>query len=279
MKHACVIGWPVAHSRSPLIHGYWLSHYGIKGTYERIAVPTGSLARFVDRIRSGEFTGCNVTLPHKEAVAAFLDTLTPQAMASGSVNTIYREGKSLVGTSTDGQGFAESVMAKLGDFTWTGKRALVLGAGGSARAIIAHLLERGVLSVYVWNRTAARAIKLSSHFGTHVSAIAKVELESAANASDIIINTTSAELGGGAILEFPFDRLSSTKVFADIVYIPLVTPFLRSAESHGHAVVSGLGMLLHQAVPGFQKWFGVRAEVTPELYQLVAGDIEKGNGT
>jgi shikimate dehydrogenase len=276
MKKACVIGWPIGHSRSPLIHNYWLSRYGIPGVYERIAVAPADLEKFFVRIRVGEFIGCNITLPHKEAAIAYLDQVEGEAQISRSVNTIYREGTSLVGTSTDGMGFADNVAATLKSFTWAGQKVLILGAGGSARAIIAGLLQREVREIRVWNRTTQRAEALSQQLGRKVSAVGGNVLFDTARKADVIINTTSAGFSGTPPLDFPFDKISEKKIVADIVYVPLVTSFLQQAKAAGHFIVPGLGMLLHQAVPGFEKWFGYRPEVTQELHDLVARDIEKG---
>jgi shikimate dehydrogenase len=277
MKKACVIGWPISHSRSPLIHNYWIQRYGISGSYERIAVAPADLEKFFSRIRSVEFVGCNITLPHKEAALAFADRLEEEARISGSVNTIYWQADKLVGTSTDGMGFAENVTTTVENFTWANQKVLVLGAGGSARAIIAELLRRGVKKVAVWNRTAQRAEALSQQLGEKVSAVNWDVIVDAARMADVIINTTSASLAGTPSLEFPFRQISERKIVADIVYVPLVTPFLQQARTKGHVIVPGLGMLLHQAVPGFEKWFGYRPEVTGELHDLVARDIEKGH--
>jgi shikimate dehydrogenase len=276
MKKACVIGSPISHSRSPLIHNYWLSRYGIAGSYERIAVAPADLEKFFARIRSGEFIGCNITLPHKESAIAYLDQVEEEARISGSVNTIYWEGTDLVGTSTDGMGFADNVTATVKGFAWAGQKVLVLGAGGSARAIIAGLLQRKVREIRVWNRTEQRAETLSQQFGEEVSAVNRDALVDAARKADVIINTTSAGFAGTPPLDFPFDEISQRKVVADIVYVPLITSFLQQARACGHIIVPGLGMLLHQAVPGFEKWFGHRPEVTQELHDLVARDIEKG---
>jgi shikimate dehydrogenase len=276
MKKACVIGWPISHSRSPLIHNYWLQCYGILGGYERVAVAPADLEGLFSRIRSGEFAGCNITLPHKESAIAYLDRVEDEARISGSVNTIYWEGTDLVGTTTDAMGFADNVAATVKDFSWAGRKVLVLGAGGSARAIIAGLLRRGVAEVRVWNRTAQRAETLSQQFGKKVSAVNGDALVDAAREADVIINTTSAGFSGTPLLKFPFGAISEIKIVADIVYVPLVTPFLQQAKIHGHIIVPGLGMLLYQAVLGFEKWFGHRPEVTQELYDLVARDIEEG---
>lgn len=278
MKKACVIGWPISHSRSPLIHNHWLQRYSIAGSYERIAVAPVDLEKFFVRIRSGEFVGCNITLPHKESAIAHLDRVEDEARISGSVNTVYWEGKDLVGTSTDAMGFADNVTATVKGFAWAGRKVLVLGAGGSARAIIAGLLQREVAEARVWNRTAQRAEVLSQQLGKKVSAVNTDALVGAAWDADVIINTTSAGFSGTPQLDFPFGAISERKIVADIVYVPLVTPFLQQAKTHGHIIVPGLGMLLYQAVLGFEKWFGRRPEVTGELHDLVAHDIEKGHG-
>jgi shikimate dehydrogenase len=276
MTKACVIGSPIAHSRSPLIHGYWLKLHGIDGSYERMAVPPEDLGAFFQRLRAGEFVGCNVTLPHKETALAFPARLTAEASGAGSLNTIYLEGKELVGTSTDGSGLADSIAADLAGFSWAGKSVLLLGAGGSARAIAAALINREVATISVWNRTTARAQAMSQWFSGMVEPVEWDAILGAADVADVIVNTTSAGFSGTPELEFPFHRMAAPKVVADIVYVPLVTGFLQAAKASGHIIVPGLGMLLHQAVPGFEKWFGRRPEVTQELYDLVARDIEKG---
>ena len=225
-------------------------------------------------MRSHEFCGCNVTLPHKESVAQFLDNVLPEARDAGSINTIYWENGQLCGTSTDGAGFVANVEERASYFKWSGSNVLVLGAGGSARAIIAGMLKRGVDLVYLWNRSAARAEALHEAFGDRVRPVSNAELLNASRRSDLVINTTSAGVGNTDTLEFDFHTVKPEAVVADIVYVPLITPFLSAAKARGHIIVPGLGMLLHQAVDGFEKWFGVRPAVTDELYSLVARDIE-----
>ncbi len=259
-----------------MIHNYWLQRYGIAGSYERIAVAPADLEKFFARIRNGEFVGCNITLPHKETTLVHLDRVEDEARISGSVNTIYWEGTNLVGTSTDGTGFADNVTATVKGFAWAGQKVLVLGAGGSARAVMAGLLRRKVEGVTVWNRTAQRAEALSQQFGEKVSAVAGDALIDAARIADVIVNTTSAGFSGTPQLDFPFKEISQKKIVSDIVYVPLVTPILQQAKAYGHTIVPGLGMLLYQAVLGFEKWFGRRPEVTQELHDLVARDIEEG---
>jgi shikimate dehydrogenase len=274
MIKASVIGWPIAHSRSPLIHGHWLKQHGIDGSYEKIPVAPENLETFLQTLRSGAYVGTNVTIPHKEAAMAFVDDADDSVRRIGSLNTIWRENGKLRATSTDGYGFVTNVNATLAGFRWDSSVATVLGAGGSARAIIYEMLQNAVERIHVCNRTFSRAQHLAAFFGPRVHAVQVEHLTSVLSDTDIFINTTAAGLNGELGFEISWGSLKPESVVADIVYTPLVTPFLRSAEQRGHAVVPGLGMLLHQAVPGFQHWFGVRPTVTRDLHDLVARDID-----
>jgi shikimate dehydrogenase len=274
MIKASVIGWPIAHSRSPLIHGYWLKQHGIDGAYEKIAVEPEGLPAFLATLRHGQHVGTNVTLPHKETALAHIDVPDERVQRIGALNTIWREGDKLHATSTDGVGFVENVKAEIPGFGWRGKSVTILGAGGSTRALVDEMLRQGVAAITIWNRTHSRAEVLAASFGTHVSAVVSADLAKTLGRIDLLVNTTSAGVKGDLELALPWTSLAAGAVVADIVYTPLVTDFLRKAAARDHVIVPGLGMLLHQAVIGFERWFGVRPQVTPALYDLVARDID-----
>jgi shikimate dehydrogenase len=274
MIKASVIGWPISHSRSPLIHGYWLKQMGIHGAYEKHAVTPDDLGEFLQGLRQGTHVGTNVTLPHKETALAYVDEPDDRVRRIGALNTIWREAGELHATSTDGPGFFANLTQTLPDFRLGEQPVTILGAGGSARAIIDELLRQGVDRIFLVNRTFARAESLAQHFGPCVTAIKTSDLPNALGQSGLLINTTSAGLADQAEMFLPWVNLEPTAVVADIVYTPLITPFLQAATAHGHAIVPGLGMLLHQAVVGFEKWFGQRPIVTKALHDLVARDID-----
>jgi shikimate dehydrogenase len=274
MIEACVIGWPISHSRSPLIHGYWLKQHGIDGHYSKQAVTPAGLQDFISSLRHGQRVGANVTLPHKEAALQFVDEADDRARRIGALNTIWREDEKLHATSTDGAGFLANLRQTVPDFAVENAPVTILGAGGSARAIVDELLRTGVDRVSIHNRTISRAEALADHFGSRVRALADNELRTALTEAGLLVNTTSAGMNTEGELAIPWDKLSDRAVVADIVYTPLLTPFLVTARSRGHAIVPGLGMLLHQAVVGFEKWFGVFPAVTKDLHDLVARDID-----
>lgn len=274
-KRACVIGWPIAHSRSPMIHGWWLQRYGIAGTYTREPVRPEELAGFLGHLAQRGFVGCNVTIPHKEEAFRLADRRLAAAQAIGAANTLWLEGDTLVADSTDGEGFMANLKATAPGFTAEGRPVAVLGAGGAARSIVHALLEDGAAEVRIINRTLARAEALTAHFGSRVSPIVWDEKERACRDAALVVNTTSLGMTGQAPLDFDVAGLAEGTVVADIVYVPLLTPLLAAARARGLPIVDGLGMLLHQAVPGFARWFGVRPEVTPELRALIVADLEK----
>lgn len=272
-RRACVIGWPVAHSRSPLIHGYWLKHYGIEGAYGREAVLPEDLAGFLGRLASLGFAGCNVTLPHKEAAYRLVEVQDQTTRRIEAVNTVYVEGDRLIGINTDAYGFVAHLRSVLPDWRGSGADVLVLGAGGAARAIIAGLLGAGVGRVVIANRTEARGRALARHFGDRVTPIAWAAIPEHLGRCDLLVNTTLLGMTGQPPLDISLDGLRSGAVVADIVYAPLETGLLSQARRRGHPVVDGLGMLLHQAVPGFERWFGVRPRVTAALRDAVLADL------
>ena len=274
MIKASVIGWPIQHSRSPLIHGYWLKKHGINGSYDKQAVAPDALESFIQTLRDGEHVGTNVTLPHKEAALPFIDEADDRVRRIGALNTIWRDSSKLLATSTDGPGFLANVQQTQPQFEIAKGPVTILGAGGSTRAIIDELLRTGVDRIFIHNRTYSRAEALAQHFGAKVHSVAPAKLTKALAETGLLVNSTSAGMTGQDQLDFSWDSLAPNAVVADIVYTPLITPFLLEAQSRGHAIIPGLGMLLHQAVVGFEKWFGVRPEVTQDLYDLVARDID-----
>lgn len=276
MMKACVIGWPISHSRSPLIHGYWLKQLGIDGSYTRQPVEPASLANFVHGLGKAGYVGCNVTIPHKEAVFELVTRADDTTERLGAVNTVYlRDGK-LLGTNTDGEGFINSLRQSVPGLKLANQRAMVLGAGGASLAVVNAILEQGASQVALANRTMERAEQLRRRFGSRVCPIAWHAAADQLGDVSLLVNTTSLGMNGQPELEFSLSQLPQNAVVTDIVYTPLRTRLLDEAAARGNAVVEGLGMLLHQAVRGFSLWFGAMPEVTPELHDLVARDIDPG---
>lgn len=268
-----VIGHPIAHSRSPLIHGTWIAEHGLDGSYERIDVAPDGLERFVAALRDGAFAGGNVTVPHKEAVLPLLDHLSETARAMGAVNTIWREGGRLHGDNTDAAGFLGHLDASLPGWDRQAQTALLLGAGGAARAIAHGLKQRGLGRIILANRNLERAQELARLLGPPVTAAAWQERDMLVAEADLIINTTSLGMKGQPPLELDLASMKPGTIVDDIVYVPLKTALLEAAERRGARTVDGLGMLLHQAVPGFARWFGVTPIVTPALRAVLEADI------
>lgn len=276
MTKACVIGWPISHSRSPLIHGYWLRKYGIDGVYTRQPVPPQELEHFIGGLIHSGFAGCNCTIPHKEAVFRLVHVADDYTRKVAAVNTVYARDGRLFGANTDGEGFLASLAMHCDIHGLKNQNILILGAGGAALAIAGALQQWGLANIAIANRTPERVSALRQRLG---GTITEVEWKYAAAAlSDcaLLINTTSLGMAGQQSLDLDLDRLPPTAVVADIVYVPLLTPLLRTAKGRGNTIVPGLGMLLNQAVRGFELWFGLRPEVTDELYDLVARDVDPG---
>ena len=272
-----VAGSPVAHSRSPLIHGFWLDAHGLDATYERIETKPGDLVQLMERVRSGEFLGGNLTVPLKEAVLPHLDRLTPAALAMGAVNTVFMQDGYLTGANTDVPGFFASLDQAVAGWDAQPRKVLLIGAGGAARAILHGLGERNISLVTIANRSRERAEALLPPHGSSPLAryvVAEWPLtEAVLDNHDVIINATSLGMAGQPALELAWpDRLAGTIVI-DIVYVPLVTPFLDEAAKRGAITVDGLGMLLHQASLAFVHWFGIRPVVTPALRSLIEADL------
>jgi shikimate dehydrogenase len=270
--NAFVIGHPIAHSRSPLIHGYWLKSHGIDGCYQPIDVAPETLKDFIARLKQGEFAGGNVTIPHKQAVLPFCDALDEAAVRAGAVNTLVVTSRGLEGRNTDLYGFVANLDEKIPGWDKTGS-AIVLGAGGAARAVIAGLLERGLRQIVVLNRTESSAQALAATFGPTVVPAGLDAFGDHAPKAGLLINTTAVGMHGSAFNNLALEALPKTALVTDIVYTPLETPLLGAARACGLRTADGLGMLLHQAVPGFEAWFGIRPEVTPELRTLVERDL------
>jgi len=270
---ACLIGWPAAHSRSPLIHHYWLRTLGIEGGYSIEAVPPEGFAEFVLHLSTHGFVGANVTIPHKERALA-LSMPDARARAVGAANTLWYDGDELRSTNTDIEGFINNLDASAQGWDAV-EDALVLGAGGSARAVVFGLIERGIQRVHLANRTVGRARVLADQFGANVHPVSWDAIGDLLPRAGLLVNTTSLGMHGQPALEVDAGLLPSNAVVADLVYVPLETPLLAAAQARGLRTADGLGMLLHQAVRGFELWFGQRPEVTSELRDLVEADLTK----
>jgi shikimate dehydrogenase len=276
MKHACVIGWPVEHSRSPLLHGYWLKKYGIDGTYTKRAVAPEAVADFLQSLRANGYVGCNVTVPHKAAAFSAADEREDSAKAVSAANTLWLSDGKLVAANTDTYGYMTNLSQQAPGWDRRDAPVSILGAGGAARAIVFGFLDAGVSEIRVFNRTRARAETLAQQFGSCVKVFDWSQREAGSRDSAVLVNTTTIGMNGAGTLDLDLAGFDPECVVSDIVYVPLETELLRKAKSQGLRTVDGLGMLLHQGVPGFEKWFGVRPEVTDELRNLIVGDIEGG---
>ncbi|WP_112661955.1 shikimate dehydrogenase [Microvirga flavescens] len=279
MKKAFVVGHPIKHSRSPLIHGYWLKQHGLEGSYERIDVPPAEFADFLKSFASKGYAGGNVTIPHKEAAFAGVEKRTARAERLKAVNTLWVEDGVLWGDNTDVLGFMAHLDQSLGQgWEQTVETALVIGAGGAARAIVAGLQDRPIARILIANRTFEKAEELVRDLrmegGAVLQALPWEDLARAVAEAGLIVNTTSLGMAGQPPLDIDLSTAPKNAVVADIVYVPLKTPILAKAEALGLRTVDGLGMLLHQAVPGFAHWFGVMPQVTPDLRKLIVTDIE-----
>ena len=259
---AAVIGSPIAHSRSPALHGYWLKRYGIKGFYIPMDVAQADLEQVLRMLPKMGFVGANVTIPHKEAVLHIADVITDRAALIGAANTlIFRKDGKIQADNTDGAGFIANLRQNAPHWVPSLGPAAVFGAGGAARAVIAALIEVGVPEIRLANRTRARADALRSDFGAKINVHEWVQADAMIDGAATVVNTTSLGMTGKPDLVLPLGSLSSHALVTDLVYTPLKTQFLIEAEERGATIVDGLGMLLHQAAPGFERWFGQRPEV------------------
>ena len=274
MRRACVVGWPIAHSRSPIIHGFWLRQLGLAGSYEAVAVAPPDFAGFAHDLATNGFVGANVTIPHKQTAFEVCGKVTPTAASLGAVNTLWLEDGVLCGDNTDVAGFLAALDEEAPGWDAMEGQAVVLGAGGAARAIVHALRHRGK-KVIVVNRTRARAESLAAEEGAGVEAADWASLPAALKDASLLVNATSLGMKGQPALDIDLSPLPAAAAVNDIVYFPLETALLRQARARGLCAVSGIGMLLHQAAPGFERWFGARPGVTPELRRLVEADVLK----
>jgi len=269
---AAVIGHPIAHSKSPMLHGYWLKKYGIAGHYIPMDVAPDDLETVLRNLHKMGFVGANVTIPHKTRALEIADQVTDRATLIGAANTlIFHEDGKILADNTDGYGFIQNLRQSAPDWDPTAGSAVVLGAGGAARAIVASLLDVGVPEIFITNRTRVRAEQLRDDFGARLKVVEWVNAADIMEDGATVVNTTSLGMNGKPELKVSLDGLQAGNLVTDLVYTPLRTPFLETAAAKGCVTVDGLGMLLHQATPGFERWFGPRPEVTEELRQVILG--------
>jgi shikimate dehydrogenase len=270
------MGWPVEHSRSPLLHGFWLKEHKIDGEYVLLPVRPEELARSLRDLAARGFAGCNLTIPHKETALAIVDEVDATAARIGAVNTvIVRPDGALEGRNTDAFGFRENLHAAQPGWHAGAGPAVVLGAGGAARAVVAALLDDGAREIRLVNRSRDRAATLAAALGGPIEVVDWARRAAALAGAALLVNTTSLGQTGEPSLDLALDALPKEALVNDIVYVPLETPLLSAARRRGNPTVDGLGMLLHQARPAFAAWFGVTPEVTPALRQSVAASLVK----
>jgi shikimate dehydrogenase len=263
---AGVMGWPVAHSRSPVIHNHWLAQYGIAGRYVLFAVPPEKLEAAVRGLSALGLRGCNVTTPHKQAIFPLLDRVDELARRIGAVNTVVVEKDgSLTGFNNDGNGFIQSLRDADPDWRPDSGPNLVLGAGGAARAVVASLAAQGAREIRLANRTPHKAQEIADAVGSVVKVVPWEQREAALDGARMVANATSAGSAGKPPLDIPLDRLAKHAIVGDLIYVPPETPFLAAARARGNITANGLGLLLNQARPAFNAWFGVMPEITPQL--------------
>jgi len=274
-RKSAITGYPVIHSRSPLVHGYWLKKHGVAGEYGCVEVPPENAETFYRNFAASGLIGANVTVPHKEVAAAACDKLDEAAGKMGAANTLWldEDGK-LCGANTDGLGFLGNLDQLAPGWDVSRESAVVLGAGGAARAVVWALLSRNFTAVHIVNRTFENAKKIADEFGSKTIPHAWDKLGTVLGDADLLVNTTSLGMSGKPPLEIDLSPLPQSALVTDIVYVPLQTGLLKQAAARGNRTVDGLGMLLHQAAPGFERWFGVRPEVDDELRALVLADLE-----
>lgn len=273
-KLAGVMGWPVAHSRSPLIHNHWIAEYGLRGAYVLLPVRPEQLETALRALPALGFAGCNLTIPHKVEVMRYLDEVETAAQRIGAVNTIVvsPEG-ALLGRNTDAFGFIESLHQEHPEWRAATGPACVMGAGGAARAVLYALLDDGAPSIRLCNRSWSKAHDMAQEFGSRVVAVPWESRHEALADVNLLVNTTSQGMHGQEPLDLSLEMLPQNALVADIIYVPLQTPLLAAAHARGNATIHGLGMLLHQARPAFESWFGVRPDVTPTLRNKVLNTL------
>ena len=271
---AGVMGWPVAHSRSPLIHGHWIAQHGLRGAYVPLAVQPAQLEQAVRALPVLGFAGCNLTIPHKVQALSILDQIDPMARRIGAVNTVVVQADgSLRGTNTDAFGYIESLREAQPSWMADQGPAVVLGAGGASRAVLCALIDAGVPLVRLCNRDASKAQALAQEFGTVVQALPWSERHAALQDAQLLVNTTSLGMHGQDALDIRLDALPAKAVVSDIVYVPRITPLLAAAQARGNPIAEGLGMLLHQARPAFAAWFGPMPAISESLLHTVRSTL------
>lgn len=271
---AGVMGWPVMHSRSPALHNYWFRQHGLAGTYVPLAIKPDDLEAALRALAPLGFSGCNLTIPHKQRAVAIVDDVDPVARRIGAIScVVVRADGSLAGTNNDSYGFVHNILQQRPDWRADAGPAVVVGAGGGARAVAYSLADRGAREIRVINRTFDRAAALASEFGPPLTAVPWDERNPALAGAATLVNTTSQGMVGQPPLEVTLDALPTSALVCDIVYVPLETPLLAAARRRGNPTVDGLGMLLHQGRPAWKAWFGIDPEVTEELREVVASGL------
>jgi shikimate dehydrogenase len=272
---AGVMGWPVMHSRSPALHNYWLAHHRLAGAYVPLAIKPDDLEPALRSLAPLGFSGCNLTIPHKEHALQVVDTVDPVARRIGAIScVVVQPDGSLAGTNNDGHGFVQNILQQQPDWRADVGPIAVIGAGGGARAVVYSLAERGAGEIRVINRTLARGKALAREFGPPVTSIAWEERDRALDEAAMLINTTSQGMVGQPPLDLSLEKLPTSALVCDIVYVPLETPLLAAARRRGNRTVDGLGMLLHQAGLAWKAWFGLEPKVTPELRALIEATLQ-----
>ncbi len=267
---AGVMGWPVAHSRSPTLHNHWIAQYGLLGAYVLLPVQPDKLETALRGLPALGFAGCNLTIPHKVAAMSLVDRVDALATRIGAINTIVVEADgSLTGLNTDGYGYIQSLLDTQPTWRADAGPIAVIGAGGAARAVIASLIERGAREIRLTNRSGAKAHDMAQEFGLPVRAVAWEDRHDALAHTALLVNTTNQGMHGQPALDLSLAQLPVEALVSDVVYVPLETPLLTAAKLRGNTVVNGLGMLINQARPAFEAWFGVRPDITPELLTKV----------
>ena len=271
---AGVMGWPVMHSRSPMLHNYWLAQHKLEGRYLPLAIEPGKLGPALRALAPLGFAGCNLTIPHKEAALAIVDDISATAKKMGAIScvTVGRDGR-LTGTNNDGYGYVHALLEAAPDWKADGGPIVVIGSGGGARAVVMSLAERGAREIRLINRTAERARTLEREFGGPIKALPWDDRNRALEGAALLVNTTSQGMVGNPQLDIALDKLPASALVSDIVYIPRETPLLAAARARGNKTVNGLGMLLHQARPAWEAWFGISPKVTPEMRAMIEATI------
>lgn len=264
-----IIGFPVGHSKSPRMHRHWLARYGLAGDYVPLEIAAGDFGEVVRVLPKAGFVGANVTIPHKLSALQIADEVTDSARAIGAANTlVFRDG-AIHADNTDAPGFLANLVQGAPDWDPKAGPAAVIGAGGAARAVLHALCEAGVPEIRLSNRTREKAEDLGAAFGDTIHVSDWSEVAGTMDGATLVVNTTSLGMQGAAPFDIPLDDLAPTATVTDLVYVPLETPLLTGARARGCTVVDGLGMLLHQGVPGFERWFGLRPEVDAELREVM----------